>query len=215
MPVSRLAGQVTNGYRVQLVGVRDAAAITVARKLDEIDLDVGRAGLDRQLTSWLTGAVRLTAAASERAGFLSSAYLTQYLLAARVEPAQLVAPQTQAAFGGLEQARRALLWQLGRGAGRERAMATALAYAVREARTAVITSARETLRVGMDAHPRVVGWRQVTSGRTCSRCAAGVGTVHAAAHPLRTHMSCRCTQEPVLSGLREAVQRQAPTVVAP
>lgn len=215
MPASERAGLVTNGYRVQLVGLRDAVALSVAQGLDAVDLDVDRIGLGRQLSSWLSTAVLLTNAGSERAGFLASAYLGQYLSASRVDPDLPVSPRSQPAREGLQQAQRALLWQLGRGAGREQAKVTALAYAVRESRTAVITSARETLRVGMDSHPRVVGWRRVTSGKTCSRCSSDAGGFHAAAYPLRTHKSCRCTQEPVVSGLREAVQRQEPTVVAP
>lgn len=215
MPASERAGLVTNGYRTHLVGVRDAVALSVAQGLDAVDLDIGRSGLERQLRSWLSTAVLMTDAGSERASYLASAYLGQYLQAARVDQLAPPQPRPQPARDGLDQARRALLWQLGRGAGREQAKVTALAYAVRESRTAVITSARETLRVGMDSHPRVVGWRRVTSGKTCSRCASDAGGFHAAAYPLRAHKSCRCTQEPVVSGLREAVQRQEPTVVAP
>lgn len=215
MPATELAGQVTNGYRSRVIALRDAVASSVARNLDQVDLDVDRTGMARQLSGWLATAAMLTDAGSEQAAVLTGAYLEQYLRAAGVEPEPPPPPQTRPSRDRLTQASTALLWQLGRGAGRQQAVATALAYAARESRSAVMGSARDTLRLGLVSHPRIVGWRRVTSARTCQRCADQAGVVHRAHLALHTHLSCRCTQEPVLSGLREVVQRQAPTVVAP
>lgn len=216
MPATTQAGAVTNGYRAQLVAMRDMVAVTVARQLQAVDLDVGPAALDAALASWLAGAATLTDTGSHQAGLLATAYLTQYLRAAESQPpAHLPRPLVAPSRASLQQASVGLLWQLGRGTGRQVALSTGLAYAVRGSRTAVMTSARETLRVAMTNTPHVVGWRRVTSARTCGRCAAQAGVLHRTDAPLHTHPSCRCTQEPVLSGLREAVVRQEPTVVAP
>ena len=214
MPPTERSARVTEAYRRNLLRMRDGITRLVAPALGDLDLD---GDVDAQVTRWLTAAVAAVEAGQADAARLGDRYITEYLDGAgiqrnadRVDVSDHVGRDN---FGrtvtqALESAPAALLWRLGRGDGRSAAVATGLSTATRATRTAITGAARSAQSVVMETEPRVRGWRRVTSARPCGAClAAADGRVHPAGSLPETHDSCRCTAEPVLSGVPDRLRR--------
>jgi hypothetical protein len=89
-----------------------------------------------------------------------------------------------------------------------RALAMGLARASRTVSVEAMAAPRTALDRAMDAHPRVRAKRRVTSLNACLAClAAADGEARSIGNRLRVHPHCRCTDEPVLRGVRERVHR--------
>lgn len=215
MPPTRQAAAVTDGYRRRLIDLRDATALAVAAMLDDLDLDLGPAGVTRELASWRTRATTLAAASGSQASSLTLAYLSAYLVAAGGSALSASIEPAEPDPSGLAVVRGALLWRLGQGTGRALAMRTAAATARRTARDVVGRAATQTLSEGIRREPQITGWRRVTSASSCQRCADLSGRVFRDNADFNAHSSCRCSQEPTVLGRPETLRRQEPTVVSP
>lgn len=214
MPPTRTAALVTDGYRRRLIDLRDATALAVAAMLDDVDLDVGPAGVTRELANWRTRATALTAAAGTQASTSTLAYLSAYLMAAGGSPLTPMVQGPEPDASGLSVVRGALLWRLGQGGGRALAMRTATATARRTARDVVGRAATQTLAEGIRRDPQITGWRRVTSASCCQRCADLAGRTFRDNADFVAHSACRCSAEPTL-GRPETIRRAEPTVVSP
>lgn len=215
MPATRAAAAVTDGYRRRLIDLRDATAMAVAAMLEDVDLDLPPAGVTRELATWRSRSTALVTAAGTQASASTLAYLSAYLIASGASPLSVAVVPADPDPSGLTSVRGALLWRLGQGGGRALAMRTATATARRTARDVVGHAATETLAEGIRREPQITGWRRVTSGACCQRCADLAGRVYRDDASFDSHSACRCTQESVVLGRAETLRRQEPTVVAP
>lgn len=72
------------------------------------------------------------------------------------------------------------------------------------------TAARESLRQGMEADPRIIGYNRAIKG-TCGACAGSTTyeafSPNAPVVPLNVHVNCVCVSEPVLSGVPDRFPR--------
>lgn len=211
MPVSAQAARLTDIYRTAVLRNREAAIRLITRSLAAINLD----DLDL-LDRWVRDATATVLAAQDRVGLLTISWMVAYLRASDVRPTTVGMRPVGVAVGRdgrpverlLDQARVALLWQLGRHAGRDRAVATGVAEAARIGRSAVMHTARATAAAQMEAEPEVQGWRRVTSSRPCGACLAlATRTIHSPTVNFRAHSHCRCTAEPVVADRAERVRR--------
>lgn len=214
MPPSLAAAALTDGFRQQLTALRDGAADAAVGLLRGVDLDLSKPSLARAMLTWSDRSGAVASAVTQQAAVLSLAYVSAYL---RVSGAPVEGKAAvSVAEPELEQVAPALWWRLGQGVGREAAVMTAESLVERVVRSAVGSSATETLAGAIHAEPAVSGWRAVSGPSSCGRCAAAVGTVRSdSARMTPHHPADRCTQEPVLRGVAERVTRSAPTVVAP
>jgi hypothetical protein len=223
MPATALAAAVSEQYRIGVLQTREATAFAVTTAWASIDLDHPAPALATGLEAFRETAAGVIGSGQAAVAGLSGDYLASYLTAAGEDPSDVVldvsahvgadgdgVPLTE----GLQAATTGLLWQLGRGAGRDVATQTGLSYAKRVAATAVVDSARDALTSAMQSTRLITGWRRLTSAQTCSRCADDAGHVHRPSYPLRSHPWCRCLAEPVVLG-HAALQRAAPLVVRP
>jgi hypothetical protein len=89
----------------------------------------------------------------------------------------------------------------------EQALALGEHRATRLVATAALSAPRIALHSAIRADDRIAGWRRVTFGG-CGAClAAATGEVEPPDRPLKVHAHCRCTAEPVLRDVPEAVHR--------
>jgi hypothetical protein len=217
VPTSQAAALVTNGFRVQLLQLRDTTGLAIAGLLDSIDLDLPPSALATALASWVRRAQVLVGSSQEQGGVMALQYLLAYLQTSGVDPAiedvEPVVPRADP----LTVVQGALFYRLGQSSGRGAAVTSAAAVAQRVARSAVQSAATSTIGLGMDRSPTVSGWRRATSSSCCARCAAAAAKgVHDAGDSFRAvHPADRCTQEPVVAGITERVLRAAPQVVSP
>lgn len=78
-----------------------------------------------------------------------------------------------------------------------------LAAALRTSRTEILRAHREATRANYQQHPDIVqGWIWLSARGThvCAACLAMDGTTHSLAEPMGTHVNCRCSMLPWLSG---------------
>lgn len=215
MPANRDAAALTEAYRRRMLRLRDATSRQLARRLQGIDLDAD--DLDRELSSWTDDATVTVENAQQVASRETGGYLAAYLQASGVD-AEWDGPDPDEhagrdAFGerldrSLRSATVAMLWRLGRGEGRDMAMASGLDRAARVTRTSVMHAGRETMRQGMQRESSVGGWRRVTAGEPCGACLAQAGVlIDDPADLIEFHDHCRCTSEPQVRGVRERVRR--------
>ena len=214
MPPTEESARVTEAYRQRLIRMRDGITRLVAPALGSFDLD---GDVDAQVTRWLAAAVSAVEAGQADAARLGDRYITGYLRGAGIERQTTRVDVSdhvgRDSFGrtvarALESAPTALLWRLGSSHGRAAAMASGLSTATRATRTAITDAARSAQAAVMDSEPRISGWRRVTSSRPCGAClASSDGRVHPAGSLPETHDSCRCTVEPVLTGVPDRFRR--------
>lgn len=222
MPPTLDAAATTDAYRAELLRLRNAAAVFAVRGFDEIDLDVSEHAIASQLRAWSSEAASFTETAQARAQQLAAGYVPAYLAAADVadegpspDPRPTGAIGARSLPGAYRSAGWAMLWQLGRGAGRSAAIAYGGAVTMRTARTAVSEAAREQLAQTIAVHPEIVGYSRVTAARCCERCFSHAGQLYHDRHGFYAHPSCHCTAEPVIRDVPERVKRTTATVVQP
>ena len=223
MPSTREAAALTDRYRERVQTQRDAAGAAAAASLAGLDLDLSRAAITAYLLQWAARSSTTVVNAQTATAALTDAYLHGYL-AASLAPLLTVTAIDLAAHVGVTRdgtvddlfrtAAKGLLWRLGRGAGRDAALAYGQSLATRGAAVAVSDTARDTLTDLMVATPEVVGYRRVTASSTCERCALAAERIYQKEVLLPRHPSCRCTQEPVLR-TPARFARPAPVVVRP
>lgn len=218
MPPNAAAAGLTDAYRRRVIRLRDALSSSMARQLESIDLAQPRRRLQNAFEDWSEQAAITTRGVQREIVADASAYLTAYLEAAEVT-ARWGGPDDVAAHIGRDLHGRsldrsmtspwvAMLWQLSRGSGRTSATSTGAAFAARTTRGAVMGCSQRVLAEGMTVEPSVESFRRVTSGSSpCLACLARSDDTVPAGADMELHDNCRCTQEPVLRGIPERVQR--------
>lgn len=232
LPRNETAGAVSAVYRQQAAATAANAGSVVAADLGTVDLNLGHAGLADWLAQWENRAESVITGAQQQSAALAHAYLLAYLTAsgdttdpaAGLETVNFAAHVGKAAADGigdggvhhvgalLAVASTGLLWALGAGQGRDKAIGYGQTIAARAAATATGYAGGATLTDLMQASPEVTGWRRLCITPTCRRCAdqaaKGVQPAHAR---MWRHPHDDCIQEPVVRGHSPLV-RAAPQV---
>lgn len=227
MPATLEAAATTDVYRSRLLAQREVTAQRVAAGIAGVDLDLARAPLTMALRQWADAAATTVELGQLAAVDLTASYLAAYLNAAAVPIDPLARVDVRRHIGlvpedidgdtidaALQRAGHGLLWRLGRGAGRAQSVRYGQSMALRTSRTAVTDSAHHAMADLFAEHPRITGWRRVTSLNTCNRCAQAAKRIYRKSDLLPRHPSCRCTREAVIDW-SEPFTRAEPTVARP
>lgn len=203
--------EVTAGYRSRLLTQRALAAQAVAEGLRQLDLDLPADRLRPEMLRWAAAAASLTIRGQTVASSLSATYLAAWLSASQVvEPLPSLDVDARVGLvpddvpgGSLDDAMRraafAVVWRM-RSAPVDEALRYGSYAATRVTVTALQDNATGVLGDGMTVHPRVVGYRRITSTTACERCVLAADRQYKTTEPMkRRHPSCRCTQEPILA----------------
>lgn len=202
---------VTAGYRTRLLTQRTLVGQAVTAGLLDVDLDLAPDRLRLEMVRWAAAAAAVTVQGQTLAAQMTATYLAAWLSSSQVSDAMpdldpLIRVGTvpdDVPGGSLDEAMRrsafSVLWRL-RSAPRDQALAYGSYAANRVTWTALQDNATGLLGDGIDAHPRITGWRRMTSSTACDRCVLAAGRLYRSTEPLeRRHPSCRCTQEPIVT----------------
>jgi GNAT superfamily N-acetyltransferase len=205
MPANPRSIKVTERYRAGMVKLRrtgQAEAKRVWQRVnpDDIDgtFDVGRLAIS-------------VAALQKEATRLSSAYLASYLtseLGEETRPPPLMVQTTtfndNPLREGLRSAAIKAKIRIGEGMEPRVAVKASRATLIADVGLFIDTSARESLRQGMEDDERIEGYHRAIRG-TCGACAGmSDGSTLPAGTPLEIHPDCQCVSEPKLTPQSQA-----------
>lgn len=215
MPATREAIALTDDYRTQLAALRAQTLRTTALLWQSIDLNA----LTSTFLAWRKATDQILEDAQRTGISAAETYLAAFVAAELRAP---VAPVTRSVSGELVGRSRtgqlldstlkgpivAIAVALSQGQPRPRALEMGLARAARLVSAEVLAAPRTALHRGFGQHPRITGWRRVTSSDACLAClAAATGAIRATSEILEAHTHCRCTSEAVVRGVRERYLR--------
>jgi hypothetical protein len=205
--------RVTDAYRARLIGMRDGAVRALVLGWQNVTI----ADLDRSFARFIEPAQTLVAGAQRQAVTLSDLYLAAFISSElrRDESPIGIDPNN---YAGKTRDGRALIAVLApalyaikiaivQRRPPEQALASGLSRVVRTARTEVMDAGRMALADAMQSDDRIKAYRRVTHSKPCGACLALAGGTRATNKALEIHASCRCTAEPVVSGVPDSVKR--------
>lgn len=212
MPASRRSLDLQENYRRELKKLWRRVVLLVEDRYRQIDPD----DLTRSFQAFVPSAAALVAMGQEQAITLADAFLTSYVSEEKDTVVDLTAERIPPAttFDGrrLEEALSATPAKVFLALKAGRSIDDALSFgrfsAARFAHTEVVDASRQELKVQMEAADEVRGWRWSAQGSACGAClAADNGAIRSPSTTLIGHAGCDCVMEPVVTGVKERVQR--------
>lgn len=216
MPANPASLEITDDYRARLLRLRDRVVRMVLTSWTTT-VDIER--LEASFRVWARAAEETISAGQAAAAMASGTYLAEFV-ASELDEHPTPLDLDPGDYAGQANDGRPLGALLGsvlvgarlaerKGLDVSQVRVAGAARAVRLARTEVMEASRRALADGMNRHQRVKGYRRVTSGSgSCGAClGSATRTIYPTRARLRIHWSCRCTAEPVVSGVSERVKR--------
>lgn len=213
MPARPESFGITDTYRAHLLTLRQRTVQAVVALWASVRLE----DLDATYRQWQQAAAQLTAGARMNGMALTAGYVAAYIASEAGRPVAVPTVPLDAATVALDGRPLAAVlappmltvrMALGSGLGVEEAFRLGVNRAARTVAREVMAAPRDAAKTAFAHEPLVEGWRRVASPTGCGACLAAMdGAVRAPDEAPEHHDGCRCTAEPVIAGVHEAVRR--------